>query len=206
MNDDDITLSFPRGSRKQSSIVDLDHQISALTGIVSSLSEKVHQLMRAPSRLDDGDPSRTGNEDGPAPWVVFTPAPAAEDHIHRADNHTPMWTLENFVSWYNNTYAGVPGAVARPIPACWHEHPGLAQEVGSLAYSWLRSNVGPAANVRDAQHWHHQWRTGFAARLGDWVHPHCLDGRHRPSGAQPRADRFSPVSRGSPEEGDGPTT
>ena len=123
---------------------------------------------------------------------MFSPPAAAEDRQHRTDGHDPNWTLDNFVAWFNVTYVGLAGGPAKPIPECWRAHPGLAMEVATLAYTWRRANIGDTANVRDAQYWHHQWRPGFAARLTEWVHTHCLDGRHRETGAVFRADRFSP--------------
>ncbi|GAA2798831.1 hypothetical protein GCM10010470_37510 [Saccharopolyspora taberi] len=168
-----------------------------MTEVVGGLASKVNKLR---DRLDALENGHTGDEDDdgkddkhdrPAPWVVFTPPAAAEDRQYRKDGHDPNWTLDNFVGWFNVTYVGLAGGPAKPIPECWRDHPGLALEVATLAYSWRRANIGPTANVRDAQYWHHTWRPGFAARLTDWVHAHCLDGRHRDIGAPFRADRFA---------------
>ncbi|GAB3289034.1 hypothetical protein GCM10027563_25440 [Parasphingorhabdus pacifica] len=175
----------------------MEKQISALTEVIGSLASKVNKLtgrveaLENASSAEENDADQDGRHDQPAPWVVFTPPAAAEDRQHRKDDHDPNWTLDNFVAWYNTTYIGLSGGPAKPIPECWRAHPGLAMEVATLAYTWRRANIGPTANVRDAQYWHHQWRTGFAARLTEWVHTHCLDGRHREIGAPFRADRFS---------------
>ncbi|WP_017975784.1 hypothetical protein [Actinopolyspora halophila] len=192
MSDDeeDITVGRSRESEPARTLRELQAQVNTLTDVASGLSSRVRALddrIEALEGTEDNDPV----EDEPAPWVVFTPPAAAEDRRHRDDEHSPLWTVENFVAWFNITYVGLSGGPARPIPDCWRAHPPLAMEVATLAYSWRRANIGATANVRDAQYWHHQWRPGFAARLTDWVHSHCLDGRHRDSGTPARTDRFS---------------
>ncbi|WP_406690302.1 hypothetical protein REH65_31010 [Saccharopolyspora sp. ID03-671] len=200
---DDITprrRSEPAaGAQDSAGIEELDKQVSALTEMVGSLSSKVNKLRdRLDNSHSDGDDDAEQDEkhDLPAQWVVFTPPAAAEDRQHRTDGHSPQWTLDNFVAWYNATYVGLTGGPAKPIPECWREHPGLAMEIATLAYSWRRANVGATANVRDAQYWHHTSRPGFAARLGEWTHSHCMDGRHRPAGAAARPDRFTQATSG----------
>ncbi|MEB3371310.1 hypothetical protein [Saccharopolyspora mangrovi] len=180
---------------------ELDKQLGALTEVVGGLAKKVNSLRERIDAPENGDTGDDGDEqddthDRPASWVVFTPPAAAEDRQHRKDGHSPNWTLDNFVAWYNATYVGLAGGPATPIPECWRQHPGLAMEVATLAYSWRRANVGATANVRDAQYWHHTWRPGFAARLTEWTHAHCLDGRHRPAGANARPDRFTQATSG----------
>lgn len=65
-------------------------------------------------------------------------------------------------------------------PSCTaSELSGLAAGVASVAYAWQAANTGPAANIRDAQQWLHQWRPGFTDRMtGDWLSVDCLDGLH----------------------------
>ncbi|WP_338596730.1 hypothetical protein [Saccharopolyspora sp. SCSIO 74807] len=198
MSDEEIT---PRRSQNSAEPSDggtspLEAQVEALTEIVGGLTSKLTALRGRIETLENGDPDEPdGAEDEPAdrpaPWVLFAPPAAAEDRLHRSDNHTPLWTVQNFVGWYNTTFLGIAGSQARAIPVCWAEHPGLAQEVAVLAYSWRRAHIGTTANVRDAQLWLQQTRPGFAARLAEWVHPHCLDGRHREVGAVYRANRFA---------------
>lgn len=178
---------------------DLGEQISALMEVLGGLASKVNTLTRRLDTLEntDGTEDPDGQDeshDQPAAWVLFTAPAASEDRHHKVDGDTPEWTLANFVAWFNATYLGLPGSAAVPIPDCWPEHPGLVMEIGTLAYSWRRANIGPTANVRDAQYWHHTWRPGFTARLGDWIHPHCTDGRHRPTGAPARPTRFAPAT------------
>ncbi|SDP97175.1 hypothetical protein SAMN04487905_1244 [Actinopolyspora xinjiangensis] len=188
--DEDITPASFRQSDTDRTRRDLQAQVNTLTDVVSSLSTRLNALdnrLEVLENTEDNDPV----EDQPAPWVLYTPPAAAEDRHHRDDEQSPLWTVENFVAWHNVTYVGLPGGSSRPIPPCWRHHPGLALEIATLAYTWRRANIGATANVRDAQYWHHQWRPGFAARLTDWVHSHCLDGRHRDSGAPARTDRFS---------------
>lgn len=200
MSSDEITPNPheppPAGGQDSHSPEDLDKRIDALTEVVGGLASTLNKLRHRLDALENGDTGKDddgeGNQrhDQPAPWVIFSPPAAAEDRQHRKDGHDPSWTLQNFVAWLNITYVGLPGGPAQPIPDCWREHPGLAMEIASLAYSWRRANIGTTANVRDAQYWHDTWRPGFAGRLADWVHPHCLDGRHREVGAPSRAHRF----------------
>lgn len=170
---------------------DLDRQITALTEIVGALATTVSQLSDRVEHLAKAN--RSSNQDkhpddrGPAAWVWFTPPAAAEDD--------PRITVDNFVAWYNVTYVGIEGSRAKPIPDCWHQHPGLAMEVANLAYSWQAANIGEGS-PREAQYWHHQWRPGFADRLArEWAHADCIDGDHRPAGAAERPDRFTIVKQ-----------
>lgn len=210
MSSDDLTPR--RDSRQQPQQADeTDSRVEALTELVGKLSGKVTKLTE---RLDAfGDPPASGDDtddstdekkkdkDKPAPWVVYTPPAAAEDQKHRAEKHTPRFTLENFVAWYNTVYVGAEGTSARPIPACWRKHPGLAAEVATLAYAWRQANIGSTANARDAQQWHHQHRPGFAARMAsEWTHQRCLDGNHQAVGAPTRDDRYgTPDTSGDPQ-------
>ncbi|MEY8042350.1 hypothetical protein AB8O55_23320 [Saccharopolyspora cebuensis] len=191
MSDDITPNPYREGARAE----DLDKQISALTEVVGGLASKVNKLRDRIDTLENGRPADADDDakehDQPGTWVLFTPPAAAEDGRHRKDGHDPNWTLDNFVAWFNATYVGLAGGPTKPIPECWRHHPGLAMEVATLAYTWRRANVGDTANVRDAQYWHHTWRPGFAARLTDWCHTHCLDGRHRETGSPVRPDRFT---------------
>lgn len=199
MSDEEITPR-PRGKPHDDEVgqlESLERQISGLAEVIGSLASKVNKLRDRIEALENGAHDEDGDDDQqdarterPAPWVVFTPPAAAEDRQHRKDGHSPDWTLDNFVAWFNVFYVGVPGGPAKPIPPCWRDHRGLPAEVATLAYSWRRANIGTTANVRDAQYWHHTWRPGFATRLNDWLHPHCLDGRHRDvNGAPVHTDR-----------------
>ncbi|MGW4527890.1 hypothetical protein [Amycolatopsis sp. NPDC004378] len=171
-----------------------DAQIKALTEIIGTLAQnlrrvegKVNQL--AKKAADEAKNDEEEDPTAPAAWVWFTPPAAAEDDPDGDED--PRFTVENFVAWFNLTFVGVDGGRARPIPPCWRQHPGLAMEVASLAYSWRAANIGPEASERDAQYWLHQWRPGFSDRLArEWVRPDCLDGDHRDDGPAPRADRF----------------
>jgi hypothetical protein len=172
---------------------DRDRQISALTEIIGALATTVAQLTDRVEHLAKANRSRgqsdTNNSHEPADWVWFTPPAAAEDEPETPED--PPFTVGNFVTWYNITYVGVEGSRTTRIPSCWRQHPGLAMEIASLAYSWRAANIGPSASPREAQYWHHQWRPGFTDRLTrDWVHTDCVDGEHRPAGAIGRTNRF----------------
>jgi len=171
---------------------DVERQITTLTEIVDALATAVAQLSDRLTRLEKATRSRgqddTAEGHEPAAWVWFTP-PVAEDDPEATD---PRITLDTFVTWYNITYVGVEGSRAKPIPHCWRQHPGLAMEIATLAYSWRAANLGASANPREAQYWHHQWRPGFTDRLTrEWVHSDCLDGEHRATGVTEHPDRFT---------------
>lgn len=180
----------------------VDSQIQALTGIVGALAKSVSnlsarvELFAIDLRRSTGE--RAGRQDDdPAPWVWFHPPASAE----RDSDQGPETTIANFVTFYNATYVGQDGTRAKPIPPCWQRHPGLAMEVASLAYAWRAANLGADASEREAQHWHHQWRPGFADRLvREWVHTDCLDAEHRPGGSGERPSRF--VGDRTPHEND----
>jgi hypothetical protein len=179
--------------------IDIDHQIAALTELVGALATTVAQLSDRIKRLEKADRSQghsdTSDSEEPAPWVWFTPPAAAENNPDIAED--PRFTVDNFVAWYNITYVGVDGSRAQPIPECWRQHPGLAMEIATLAYSWRSANIGASASPREAQYWHHQWRPGFTDRLTrEWVHNDCGDSDHRAVGAAARPDRFALAERG----------
>lgn len=182
------------------SAVDRDEQIASLTEIIDSLAHQVTDLEARHNRLihalgrhgpqhdTETDTCADHEPAAPAPWTWSTP-PRPDDPGRDQD---PRQVVETFVHWYNQTYTGVDAGRATPIPPCWREHPGLAMEIATLCHTWRQANLGPQANVRDAQLWHHQWRTGFADRLTrDWTHPDCRDGQHRPAGGSGRCDRGS---------------
>jgi hypothetical protein len=175
-----------------------DQQIAALTEIVGTLAQNLRrlegQVNRVAKIVSDTPPAAEDSAE-PGPWVWFNPPVAREDEP--GGDEDPRVTVENFVTWYNHTFVGIDGGRSKPIPACWRQHPGLAMEIATLAYSWRSANVGPSASVREAQHWLHQWRPGFAERLTrDWVHADCFDDAHRAAGAPPReAPQMSALMR-----------
>ena len=183
---------------------DVGRQITALTEIVGALATTVSELTDRVKHLDKANKSRerdTSDSHEPAAWVWFSPPAAAEDDPDPTDD--PQTTVGNFVTWYNITYVGIEGSRAKPIPGCWRQHPGLAMEIATLAYSWREANIGPLAKPRDAQYWHHQWRPGFIDRLNrEWTHADCLDSEHRAAGAAQRPDRFTLAEKKLPVEED----
>ncbi len=186
-----------------------DGQIAALIELVGTLSRNLRRMEGRLAKLTRDNAGTGGQDDpaAPAAWVWFHPPAATEDQPDGLQD--PRVTIENFVTWFNATFVGVDGGRAKAVPACWMQHPGLAMEVATLAYSWRDANIGPNATNRDAQHWLHQWRPSFADRLRDWVHVDCFDGAHVPAGAPPRSNRFGempsldPPAAGRPQEATG---
>lgn len=158
-----------------------DNQIAALTEIVGALARNQRALESRLAQLAATTTRPKASDDGPAPWVWS--APTVTPHDDSGGEQDPLVTADNFVSWYNSTFAGVEGSRSKSIPPCWRHHPGLVVEVAVLTQTWLMANTGPAANARDAQQWLHQWRPGFAERCTrDWAHADCFDGEHRSGG------------------------
>jgi hypothetical protein len=125
-----------------------------------------------------------------APWLPFPAPPSAEEKQHR--EQTPVFTVSNFVQYYNAVYVGKGGTRAVAIPDCWPQHPGLVAELATLAYTWRAAHVGKGAKASDAQYWHDRWRAGFAERMiTEWTHQQCLTEVHKPVGATPLTDRFT---------------
>lgn len=144
---------------------------------------------------DELDPDLRRNR--PAPWVVFEPPGRTDPETGASD---PLVGIALFVEYYNATYVGLPGSRAVPIPGCWLSHPGLLAEIATLAYFWRVANIGPRANVKDAQYWHQNFRPGFAARLAtEWTHAHCRANSHKEAGAAARPDRYAKPSDGTTE-------
>src|SRR6266567_1957064 len=134
---------------------DRDQQIQALLEIVGKVAgdqrrleghlNRLTKLLRERDRTPEGENEPDPN--APAPWVWYSPA-APDDPAENAEEDPRVFVV-NFVAAYNTMFAGIEGGRAKPIPGCWEEHPGLAMEVASLAYSWRAANTGPAARVRD---------------------------------------------------------
>lgn len=149
---------------------DVDRQICAMIEVVGTVASAVSRLSGRVDRLAAESQQRTGDE--PAPWISAAPEAAPDDD--------PRTVVACFVAFYNQTFVGVDGGRAKPIPPCWREHPGLAADIAALAYGWRSANIGPAANIRESQYWLHQWRPGFVDRMvRDWLPADCVDGMHR---------------------------
>ncbi|MFJ7212678.1 hypothetical protein [Amycolatopsis sp. NPDC098790] len=193
--DDDITTPEPerpddaaRPEQQQParSRAELDAMIEELWERMQAQQSEIEQLHEKVAELENDA------EEKPrlAPWLPFPAPPAAEDKQHR--EQTPVFTVTNFVQYYNAVYVGKGGTRAVAIPDCWPQHPGLVAELATLAYTWRAAHVGKGAKASDAQYWHDRWRAGFAERMvTEWTHQQCLHEVHKPVGATPLADRFT---------------
>ncbi|WP_103343753.1 hypothetical protein [Amycolatopsis sp. CA-126428] len=195
MNDDDYEITTPEPGEPQPaddanqasrSRAELDAMTEELWGRMQAQQSEIEQLQRRIAELEDD------TEDKPrlAPWLPFPAPPAAEDKQHR--DQTPVFTVTNFVQYYNAVYVGKGGTRAVAIPECWPRHPGLVAELATLAYTWRAAHVGKGAKASDAQYWHDRWRAGFAERMiTEWTHQQCLTQGHKAVGATPLTDRFT---------------
>lgn len=170
MDDDDIEIpqASPHTAVDPAHFEQMQELLEQLVTRVVALENHVADLSKGREKRGAG-PALEDSE--VAPWVLYPP-PALTGDSH-AD-------VRSFVEYYNTVYIGRSGGRAQRIPACWEEHPGLAMEIANFAVTWRAANAGPLANPRDAQLWHHQWRTGTIERMiRDWLHPDCLDGSHQ---------------------------
>lgn len=193
--DDDITTPEPDGpdeatqSEQQQPVRsrdELDAMTEELWARVQAQQSQIEQLQEKIAELENDA------EEKPrlAPWLPFPAPPAAEDTQHREQK--PVFTVANFVHYYNAVYVGKGGTRAVAIPDCWPQHPGLVAELATLAYTWRAAHVGKGAKPSDAQYWHDRWRAGFAERMiTEWTHQQCLTEAHKPVGATPLTDRFT---------------
>jgi hypothetical protein len=189
-DNEDIPTRPPERGRSRT---ELDAMTEAMWQEITHLRAQVARLQKTLAKLVSANDS----DSVLPPWLPFPPPRAAEDPDHRAE--TPLFTLAHFVRYYNETYVGRAGSRAIAIPDCWLDHPALVAEIATLTYTWRAAHLGTNANIKDAQHWHHQWRPGFAERLAaEWVHAQCLTDTHKPTGAEPRPDRFFAARRKSP--------
>lgn len=193
--DDDITTpeserlddaAQPEQQQPARSRAELDAMTEELWDRVQVQQSEIEQLHEKVAELE------SDAEEKPrlAPWLPFPAPPAAEDKQHR--QQTPVFTVSNFVQYYNAVYVGKGGTRAVAIPDCWPQHPGLVAELATLAYTWRAAHVGKGAKASDAQYWHDRWRAGFAERMiSEWTHQQCLTEVHKPVGATPLTDRFT---------------
>lgn len=176
----------PEQQQPARSRAELDAMTEELWERVQAQQSEIEQLHGKIAELE------RDAEDKPrlAPWLPFPAPPAAEDKQHR--EQTPVFTVTNFVQYYNAVYVGKGGTRAVAIPDCWPQHPGLVAELSTLAYTWRAAHVGKAAKASDAQYWHDRWRAGFAERMiTEWTHQQCLTEVHKAVGAPPLTERFT---------------
>ncbi|QKV74220.1 hypothetical protein [Amycolatopsis sp. Hca4] len=200
--DDDITTpeperpddaTQPEQQQPARSRAELDAMTEELWERVQAQQSEIEQLHGKIADLENDA------EDKPrlAPWLPYPAPPAAEDKQHR--DQTPVFTVTNFVQYYNAVYVGKGGTRAVAIPDCWPQHPGLVAELATLAYTWRAAHVGKAAKAIDAQYWHDRWRAGFAERMiTEWTHQQCLTEVHKAVGAPPLTERFTVESQNLP--------
>jgi hypothetical protein len=191
----------PEQRQPARSRAELDAMTEELWERMQAQQSEIEQLQRKIAELE------SDAEDKPrlAPWLPFLAPPAAEDKQNR--DRTPVFTITNFVQYYNAVYVGKGGTRAVAIPDCWPHHPGLVAELATLAYTWRAAHVGKSAKAGDAQYWHDRWRAGFAERMiTEWTHQQCLTEGHKAVGATPLTDRFTLEEQDAPSTSDNQAT
>lgn len=194
MHDDEELQPDPPPKPDEESDAELGTR-SDIAGHIDTIYDLLTQQRALIRRLEKQQRAQPPPEDDPekderlASWAPFPPPPAAEECAY--EDEDPLFTLINFVDYYNETYVGNPGTRAIGIPDCWMEHPGLVAEIATLTYTWRAAHVGAAATARDAQAWHNLWRPGFADRMiTEWTHTHCLGSGHKAAGLAFRPTRY----------------
>jgi hypothetical protein len=119
----------------------------------------------------------------PRPWAPHTcPAKLLEVLL--------PW-LDQVAAWLNHDYSW---RMARPIPACWPNHPHLVHELAVLA--WLRVIADQALDIGPIEDWHRYALPAFLNRMGDRMGDSCSTGHEDWPGASRHAGYWAdPVVR-----------
>ncbi|GAA4256445.1 hypothetical protein GCM10022255_069310 [Dactylosporangium darangshiense] len=136
--------------------------LAELHDTVAALAED-HFRLRDEIRAAGGPANRSG-------------APA-DLRWHRLDRSTAatLWVwLIDWVGWLVARYE-----LTEELPACWHQHPALVDELAALAAAWHGAYDPRAAGDAPLR-----WLEAFArtrARIRDWDEPtRCRNGDHHP--------------------------
>ena len=166
--------SAPNQDTPAAELETVRRELATLRDVVAQQHRAIEAIDGVLAKLVDG---RDGNL-LPAAWCYHDPPPMKEVDI------LPTW-----VAWWNLRYA--PLEHNKRIPYCWPEHPGLAAEIATLAFTWQKAFNDVKANSDAAQMWHDRWLPGFLQRLRTWVPTDCFDGTHK-------EDRSSTLHRPTP--------
>ncbi|MDT0446818.1 hypothetical protein [Streptomyces johnsoniae] len=122
------------------------------------LPDAVHELLEQPP--EEPFP------DTPRPWDLCSLPPTIEDTVW-------LW-LDQVAQWLNWTYGWTDEQV---IPACWHQHEGIAYELAALAFT--RIDVYTATTPAYIGRWHDDMEH-FHRRMTTTLGPNspCHRGHH----------------------------
>ena len=97
-----------------------------------------------------------------------------------ADQAAEQWgLLIDFTDWLRARYQ-----LHESLPACWHAHGALVEELSALRSAWVSAYLDPQATPADPAGWH-DLLDRVRYRLRQWDRNGCADGTHRPDLALP---------------------
>jgi hypothetical protein len=119
-----------------------------------------------------------------------------EDEAHALDAALTTWVVQ-----YNDH---LTTDVSHVIPACWRQHPALAQNLPVLYWAWWAAHRNAAAAIWAATEFHGRYLPGFHQRLdgllgGTPNASKCRGGRHedKPNTDQARFDAVNRAAAGA---------
>lgn len=116
-------------------------------------------------------------DDAPEPVI-----PRRRELVDDPDQRAQMdRELHAWVTWLVNRYR-----LALKIPACWHQHGQIVEELTALWYAWRAAWITPASGW-DPTRWHHDLTAMLQRIAGTYPVP-CSGSEHKPNSA---ADRTS---------------
>lgn len=143
-------------------LTELGREIFQQREVIATLQKQMGDLRGVLEKIV----ARRRSDGEQAPWLYHQPpAGIDEDGID----------LDSWVTWANSIY---PRDVADDgewiVPPCWRDHPGLAAQVSTLAWSWQRAFVDAAATAEAGESWHSTILRQFIDRRQSWCSSVCL--------------------------------
>lgn len=114
------------------------------------------------------------------------PEPGTSSPAPAPDRAGPWWNLQTehsgqtfqrlhrWVAWLTERYC-----LEETIPACWHQHGALVEELLALCAGWHAAYTDPHATGIEPLAWHGQLDAALA-RVGRWDRHGCVSGTHHP--------------------------
>ena len=101
-------------------------------------------------------------------------------NLDETEREACVRALDRYTAMFNDTFAS---AREETIPACWREHPPLAQELLVQFWAWYAAHLDPAATLATAVDFHERVLPGFQHRLRTRLlgamASECRKGHHR---------------------------
>ena len=103
-----------------------------------------------------------------------------------AEQAAEQWALLSaWTDWLRDRYQ-----LHESLPACWHSHGAMVEELAALRSAWVTAYLDPHASPADPASWHDLLdRTRH--RLHSWDRNGCADGTHRPDLEMPNDAEYT---------------